>query len=273
MRQLFLFLQHSFLYFLADSLLSFGLILIFVLLLVNSVVSERQGRRKLALAHEQLYQYSLQIEDQATLQERTRIAREIHDSLGHLLTAQSVILQNAAVSIKSDYQEAESFLKVGQRLGSSAMQELRQAVLMLRSDPLQGKTFEDAIAHLAADFTHITGITPALVIHVPIQLPSRYQVAVYRILEEALNNIQKHSQATQVNIKLDIQPEVTQIATPMLSVQIVDNGTGFNLQQNQTGYGLQGMKERAESLGGQLQIITKPGCCITVLLPLLGAKP
>ena len=270
-QQFITYMQNAILYFLADALLSFGLILIFVLLLVNSLVNERQGRRKLALAHEQLYQYSVQIEDQATLQERTRIAREIHDSLGHLLTAQSVVLENTALSLKTDLEEAQTFLDDSKRLGAAARQELRQAILMLRSDPLKGKPFEDAIADLAVEFSHITGMTPTLEINLPIQFPDRYQVAVYRILEEALTNIQKHSKATQVKIKLEIQPELTDRSTPILWVQIADNGTGFDPQQNQTGFGLQGMKERTESLSGSLQIVAESGCQITLLLPLLGA--
>ncbi|NJO78832.1 MAG: sensor histidine kinase [Cyanobacteria bacterium RM1_2_2] len=199
------YVQNTVLYFLADALLSFGLILIFVLLLVNSLTNERQGRRKLALAHEQLYQYSVQIEDQATLQERTRIAREIHDSLGHLLTAQSVVLENTALSLKVDPQEAKAFLEDSKRLGAEARRELRQAISMLRSDPLKGKPFEEAIVQLVAEFNHITGINPMLEMNLPIQFPDRYQVAAYRILEEALTNIQKHSEATEVTIKLEIQ--------------------------------------------------------------------
>ncbi|WP_190484477.1 sensor histidine kinase [Pseudanabaena sp. FACHB-2040] len=265
------FLQNSILYLLSDALLSFGLILIFVLLVVSSLVSERQGRRKLALAHEQLYQYSLQIEDQATLQERTRIAREIHDSLGHLLTAQSVVLENIALSLKSNSQEAQAFLEDSKRLGAEARRELRQAILMLRSDPLQGKLFEEAVDHLIAEFSYISGIQPTVQIRLPIHIPDRYQVSAYRILEEALTNIQKHSEATRVDIKLEIQ-SAADTATPILYLKIADNGKGFNLQQNKTGFGLQGMRERAESLGGEIRFITQPGCCITVLLPLLGAK-
>jgi signal transduction histidine kinase len=265
------YLQNFVLYHLSDALLSFGLILIFVLLLVNSLVNERQGRRKLALAHEQLYQYSLQIEDQATLQERTRIAREIHDSLGHLLTAQSVLLENTSLSLSTNSQEAKAFLDDSKRLGADARRELRQAILMLRSDPLQGKRFEDAIAELTTEFGHITGIEPTLEMNIPIQLPDRYQVAAYRILEEALTNIHKHSGATQVQLQLKIQPQTDQLKNPTFYVQIADNGKGFNLKQNQTGFGLQGMKERAESLGGQIQIIAESGCQITVSLPLLGA--
>lgn len=264
------FLQNAILYFLSDSLLSFGLILIFVLLLVNSLVNERQGRRKLALAHEQLYQYSLQIEDQATLQERTRITREMHDSLGHLLTAQSVVLENAALSLITNSQETEAFLNDSRRLGLKARQELRQSILMLRSNPLRGRPFAEAIVHLIDEFSQITKITPNLEVNLSMQLPDRYQVAVYRILEEALTNIQKHSQANQVNIDLDIR-ENEASTIPFLFVQIEDNGRGFNLTQNRTGFGLQGMQERAESLGGQLHIMAQSGCRVTVLLPLLGA--
>jgi signal transduction histidine kinase len=266
------FAQDAILHFLLDNLLSFGLVLICVLLLVNSVVNERQGRRKLALAHEQLYQYSLQIEDQATLQERTRIAREIHDSLGHLLTAQSVLLENATLSLFSNVQETKLFLDDSKRLGADARHELRQALLMLHSDPLEGKLFEQAIADLTTYFKRITNIQLEYQIDIPVQLPHRIQVAIYRILQEALNNVQKHSQATQINIKLMLQPDVDLAKSPVLQMQIEDDGRGFNPEQNQTGFGLQGMQERATSLGGQMQLITQPeaGCQINITLPLLG---
>lgn len=267
--QQFLDLSRDFiLYILLDNLLSFGLVMVFVLLLVNSLVNERQGRRRLAIAHEQLYQYSLQIEDRATLQERSRIAREIHDSLGHLLTAQSVVLENIALSFKTNLQEAEAFLQDSQQLGAAARRELRQAILMLHSDPLQGESLEAAIAQLMENFSHITGLIPTLQIDVPVPVPNRYQVAVYRILEEALTNIQKHSGASQVTLKLATQPATTN-TTPAITLQIADNGKGFNPHQNQTGFGLQGMRERATSLGGQLHIDIHSGCCITVVLPLL----
>ena len=80
-------------------LITFTLMIVFVILLVNALISERQGRRNLAIAHEQLYQYSRQIEDQSVLQERARIARDLHDSLGHLLTAQNIQLQNTQLHL------------------------------------------------------------------------------------------------------------------------------------------------------------------------------
>ncbi|MEM6399566.1 MAG: histidine kinase dimerization/phosphoacceptor domain-containing protein [Cyanobacteria bacterium P01_D01_bin.116] len=90
----------------------FTLILLFVLLLVNTVISERQSREKLVLAHEQLRQYALRIEDQATLQERSRIARDIHDSIGHLLTAQSIQLENTLLFIDSNIDKAKNFFVI-----------------------------------------------------------------------------------------------------------------------------------------------------------------
>lgn len=263
----FSFVQNLCLYFLADSFLSFGLIVVFVLLLVNSLVNERAGRRKLAQAHEQLYQYSVQVEDQATLQERTRIAREIHDSLGHLLTTQNVLLQNAALSLQADPTEAKSFLDQSRQICSSALTELRQSIALLRSDPLQGQSLLEAIVALTHDFDRSTGIQPEVTSSVQTLLPDRIQVAVYRIVEEALTNIQKYSEATQVKIHLQQAPTAKSSG---LSVQIEDNGKGFQVEQNATGFGLRGMQERAESLGGTFQIVTQPGagCKLCAVFPL-----
>jgi signal transduction histidine kinase len=256
--------------------LLFVLGVILLLLLVNALVSERQGRRQLALAHEQLYQYSLQIDQQSALQERTRIARELHDSLGHLLTAQSLQLQSAAMVLASNktplapaqITEAQDFLADSQRFGANALKELRQTLMLLRSDPLQGQTLETAVTLLVEEFARITGLCPETDLEVGIKLPQRLQVAIYRIVEEALTNIQKHSQATQVTLRLNIQTDAD--LHRFLCLQITDNGSGFDLEGNRTGFGLRGMEERALSLGGSFQIHSQPsiGCQITVSLPL-----
>jgi signal transduction histidine kinase len=267
------YVQHIIGTFLVDSLFSSGLIVLFMLLLVDSLVNERQGRKKLAIAHQQLYQYSLQIEDQATLQERTRIAREIHDSLGHLLTAQSVMLENTTMSLNvaDDVAvEARSFLSESQRLGREARRELRQAVWMLRADPMQGKSLPQAIADLVQQFMQVTGIRPVVDLDRNLTLPGRYQIVLYRIIEEALTNIQKHSQATQVTIDLKLQTREGEI--PQIWLKVMDNGIGFNPQQTRSGFGLQGMRERVESLSGILEFGLQSGCCIIVRIPVLEAS-
>ena len=101
--------------------LFFGLILIFVLLLINALLAERQSREKLTLANEQLRQYAMRLKDQVTLQERNRIARDIHDSLGHSLTALNIQLEGALKLWQSNPQKAQTFLAEAKRLGSTAL--------------------------------------------------------------------------------------------------------------------------------------------------------
>jgi signal transduction histidine kinase len=265
--------QRGTLYFALDSFLTSGLIILFMLLLVDSLVSERQGRRKLAIAHQQLYQYSLQIEDQATLQERARIAREIHDSLGHLLTAQSVMLENTMLSLDTATDvptDARSFLEESQQLGREARRELRQAVWMLRIDPMQGKSLPQAIADLVQQFMLVTTIHPVVYLDQNLTLPGRYQVVLYRVLEEALTNIQKHSQANHVTIDLTLQTRENEI--PQVLLKIIDNGIGFNPQQTRSGFGLQGIRERVESLSGTLGFEVQSGCGVIVHIPVLEAS-
>lgn len=241
----------------------FGLTLLFILLLVNALLAERESREKLLLANDQLRQYALRIEDQATLQERNRIAREIHDALGHALTAQSIQLENALLFLPPEAEKSKSFLQESQRLGAMALQEVRRSIATLRSHPLQGQPLESAISKLLADFQSATTITPDAKLQLVRSLPTEISTALYRILQEALTNIAKHSAATQVNLTL-------QQSHNTIQMQIADNGQGFEPEQNTTGFGLQGMRERTVALGGQFFLSSQPGrgCRIIVLIPL-----
>jgi len=258
-----------------QAVLLFALALILVFLLVNALLAERRSWQELALARDRLRQYSLRIGDQATLQERNRIAREIHDSLGHLLATQSIQLENALFFLPPDASQTQPFLEQGKALGSQALNELRRSVAMLRTDPLQGKTLEAAIAELLHRFQQTTGIRPNQQVSLPVSLPAEFRTALYRILEEALTNICKHSQATTVTIRLqtdiDVAPErAFSDRVPTLSLEIADNGRGFTVRQNLRGFGLQGMQERVTSLGGQIAIASQPGagCQIAIRVPL-----
>lgn len=241
----------------------FGLCLVFVLLLISAVRAERQSREKLMLANEQLRQYALRIENQATLQERNRIAREIHDSLGHSLTALNLQLETALKLGQSNPVKAQAFLARSKQLGSQALSEVRQSVSTLRADPLQGRPLEEAIASLAEEFQRSTGISPACRMSLRRSLPAEINTAFYRITQEALTNISKYASATEIKIQLS--------ATPTnLRLTIEDNGRGFNLDQTTTGFGLQSMRDRTLALGGQFKIDTSPssGCRITADIPL-----
>jgi signal transduction histidine kinase len=242
--------------------LLFGLVLVFVLLLMNALIAERQQREKLAIANQQLRQYAAQIEDQATLQERNRIAREIHDALGHSLTALNLQLETAIKLWKADPTRAREFLEQAKQLGSQALKDVRQSVSAMRHDPLQGRSLELAIADLCQEFSRSTGITPICDLDLQVPITAEIEMAVYRIVQEALTNISKFAQATEVKLTL-------QSTSSQLDLSITDNGQGFKLDQNTSGFGLQSMRDRALALNGTLKIETAPlaGCCITVNIP------
>ncbi|MDF5711723.1 MAG: sensor histidine kinase [Nostoc sp. S4] len=244
--------------------LVFALSLVFVLLMMNAVLSERHSRQKLAIANEKLRQYAMQIENQATLEERNRIAREIHDSLGHSLTALNLQLETALKLWQSNPIKAETFLKTAKELGSKALNDVRQSVSTMRSNPLQEQSLELAIAGLVESFHRSNGILPIYQINLEYSLPPEINTAIYRITQESLTNISKYASATEVKIEL-----ITIRSNLRLIIQ--DNGRGFDFRQNTTGFGLHSMRDRTLALGGEFNINTTPGsgCKIIVNIPLM----
>ncbi|MGB3514329.1 MAG: sensor histidine kinase [Microcoleaceae cyanobacterium] len=246
-----LFAREKFFLVLLSSIILFGLVIICLQLLVKAVMSERKSREQLGIANEKLRKYSLKIENIAALEERNRIAREIHDSLGHYLTVLNVSLEAAWKLRKSEPEESIEFLADAKQLGSKALNEVRESVAALRSSWWENQSLESAVATLIADFHKSTGILPRSNINLNYSPPTEVKIAVYRIVQEALTNIYKYAEATTVEIHIS--------TTTNLHLIIQDNGKGFNVNQNTTGFGLQGMRERTMALGGKLDIFTAPG--------------
>jgi signal transduction histidine kinase len=245
--------------------LMFGLSLFLILQLVTTLITERRTQAKLAQANNQLRQYSLQIEELAAVQERNRIAREIHDSLGHALTSLNVQIQTVLKLWKHNPEEAYTFLEQAQQLGTMAMQEVRQSVSTLRTDERPEPPLQDQITVLLREFRQSTGIPISSTIHLTTVLPPMLTRALYRLTQEALTNVCKHAEATEV--QLDLKTDLDKVY-----FAIADNGRGFSYDQITPGYGLQGMQERVAALNGDFQLQTSPGqgCQITVTLPLSG---
>lgn len=239
------------LFILLSSIFVFGLVLVFLQLLVDAVLAERRSREELAQANAQLRRYATRIEDIATLQERNRIAREIHDSLGHSLITFNLHLEAALRLLESNPQEAKDFLLEVKQVAATALRDVRQSVATLRSNPLQGQSLEDAIASLIQEFQKSTGILPDCGINLSHPVTPDVKMAAYRIIQESLTNIYKHAKATEVNIQIWTDSQ--------FHLMIQDNGKGFNLTQTTTGFGLQGMRERTQALGGTLTITTASG--------------
>ena len=246
-----------------NSSLLFAFVLVFVVLLVSAVLAEYESRNKLAKAHRRLREYAMQAEDRATLQERNRIAREIHDSVGHYLTAQSIQLENTALFLAEDRVKAAAHLEKARQLGKEALASIRTSVATLRKSPVR-RSLQASIEQLVADFRSNTNIEIVESISLPTALSSEANVSLFRIAQEALTNITKHSHATKV--LLSIEATEKQIA-----FLVRDNGCGFELSRNTTGFGLQGMEERTAALGGKLEIVSNcgEGCQISVKIPFL----
>ena len=227
----------------------FGLCLLLVVLLINALLTERRSQERLRQANQDLRRSAREVEKLAMEQERSRIARDIHDSLGHSLTALNIQLESGLKLWQKDPPRAEQFLQEAKRLGSQSLAEVRQSVATLRQDPLAGQTLPVAIAQLIEDIQHHQN---ALVVHQDIQLkqplPQNLRIVLYRIVQEGLTNIVKHAAAQQV--WLQISQDSTAIA-----LTIEDDGKGFDPKAALSGFGLQSMRDRAESAGGNFVIL------------------
>ena len=209
----------------------------------------------------------MQIEDLAIEQERNRIARDIHDSLGHSLVALNLHMETALAMWNEHPDRAYPFLVKAKQLGSEALQAVRQSVSAMRDDPLQGKGLAEAIAHLIQAFHQTTSVQPNCQIHLDRSVSHAINMALYRIVQEGLTNICKYAAATAVQLQIESNP-----AGIFLKLQ--DNGKGFQMGESRSGFGLQGMQERVAALGGSLEIVSERdrGCCINAYFPVMGNR-
>jgi signal transduction histidine kinase len=229
---------------------------IFVILFSYVTLAEQKSRQQAeALMKE--------IETLAARLERTRIARDIHDSLGHSLTALNVQLELAQRLHSQDPGRAFQVLDTAKNLASQAFQEARRAVSTMREKDFELK---DAIASLIKPFQQNQSWKIKINWNLP-PLPLQTSHQLYCIVQEGLTNIQRHSRATQVELCAQTMP--TEII-----LEIIDDGVGFDRRALNSGFGLRGMQERVQMLGGQIQIASTPGLGtrIQVKIPYLDEK-
>lgn len=206
------------------------------------------------------------IEQLAAVAERHRIARDIHDSLGHTLVALNIQMETALDLWEEAPNEAHSLLQEAKELGSQALRSVRESVAAIRSDPLQGRSLTEMLTQLTQSFHRTSDIPVYCHLDLPPALSPAIGTALYRVVQEGLTNIQKHAEATEVNLCL----KSTQDG---LMMTLQDNGKGFTIDAaNRSGFGLQGMQERVMALGGTLDIVSQPhqGCQITVRFAEVG---
>ena len=222
-----------------------------IILLCLTLVSERQSRQQVsALAEE--------VEVLAADLERTRIARDIHDSLGHTLTTLDVQLELAQTLHTANPDRALQALNQAKGLSSQSLQEVRKAVATMR----QGRfDLRGALDALIEQMNRSQPFSIDAQIDLP-QLPLQVSQQLYLIVKEGLVNIQKHSHASAVNLWAQTTPEG-------VTVGLSDNGIGFRAQRTSSGFGLRGMQERVQLLEGQMKINSSvgQGTLIQVTIP------
>jgi two-component system NarL family sensor kinase len=189
----------------------------------------------------------------ARAEERTRLAREIHDTLAQGLTAIGLDLEGALRHLDDRPEQARARLERALMTTRESLEEARRSVLDLRSAPLAGRPLVDALGALARAFTSETGVRVAERAVDGLDLPLRIEAELYRIAQEALANVRRHARATEVEIALQATPNEVILA-------IQDNGVGFAPGGTaEDSHGIVGMRERAKLLGGRLRVASRPG--------------
>jgi two-component system NarL family sensor kinase len=235
---------------------------------VGALVSLAVERTRLAARSAQL----------AALEERNRLAREIHDTLAQSLAAIAMRLETADVLAESSGDGASSarlgdVVRHALALTRSTLDEARRSVLELRAAPLEGRTLVDALRELGNEFRNASG--RGLDVEVTCDdsehraLPPAIEIGLYRIAREALTNVVRHANAARATIALEGSDRVVRM-------RIADDGVGFDPSTVTPGrYGLIGANERARLLGGTLRVESAPGAgtTIEVEVPIRATTP
>ena len=223
---------------------------------------------ELSAAHRQLQAYAAQAGQLATTEERNRIAREIHDSLGHYLTIVNVQLETALALRERDPARADRAIGEAKRLASEALADVRRSVAALRPSALEGQSLRTAIEGQVAEFRAHSGLPVELLIEGDEARCSQAAgLALYRAAQEGLTNIRKHAGARHVGLRLRFGPLATELV-------ITDDGRGLSAEgPSDGGFGLTGLRERATVLGGTLELHTPQGGGTELRLTLPCAAP
>ena len=241
----------------------------FIVVFTQMAVGEGRSRNEverlvdeLESANQRLREYALQVEELAITKERNRLAREIHDGLGHYLTTIHMQLQAARAVMKSSPQRAQEMLVTVQNLTQQALSDVRTSVAAMRSTPAETLPLPETIPMLLKN-TEVSGITQQFdILGTPRPLSPEAQLTLYRTAQEGLSNVSEHARATLVKVTLDYS------AADKVRLDVHDNGAGANTLDG--GYGLMGLQERASLLRGEFHVTTTDGEGVTIQMVVPG---
>jgi signal transduction histidine kinase len=236
---------------------------VFTAVVTELLHREQRARADLDAAHGRLREYAAQAEELATTQERNRLARDIHDGLGHHLTVVQMQIQAARAVLGSDPPRADAVLAKAQQQAIEALAEVRRSVAALR-ETRTPTPLPEALKELAEE-TSAAGIPTALEIDGTVRpLAADAEEALYRTAQEGLTNVRKHAAAGSARVVLDYARPAT------VRLRVCDDGRGLSGESPGTGFGLLGLTERAARLGGRLDVSSRAGDGTTVLVEVPG---
>jgi signal transduction histidine kinase/ligand-binding sensor domain-containing protein len=220
----------------------------------------------LAIENARLYEHAKEL---AAVEERQRLARDLHDAVSQTLFSASLIAEALPDLWQSSPEEGQQLLEKLRQLSRGALAEMRALLMELRPSALVDASMEDLLRQLGQAVTGREGIPVLVTVDEPCDLPADVHIALYRIAQEALNNVVKHANASQVEVSLrcispagmvdemDTQAGGAEKGSVVLIIR--DNGLGFDaraVSQERLGLGI--MRERAAAIGAQLEIEAKP---------------
>ncbi len=216
----------------------------------------------------------------AALRERERLARELHDSLGHGLVTLTVQLEAAQKLLPIDPARASTLIGEMKNLTRTSMEQLRRSLAGLRAPGLGERPLPQALQQLGSEIAERARIQ--IEIRIPQDLPSlspALSEALWRVAQEGLANIERHANATEARLLVGIENNGAQTATGSnlacraVVLRVTDNGVGLppDAEVRPGHYGLRGLRERVEGLGGtiKLETNTPKGAAVEARLPLV----
>lgn len=227
-----------------------------------------QQREELAITNARLVNHASTVEQLTTSRERNRMARELHDTLAHTLSGLSVQLETTLAYWDAEPETARGLLEKSLVATRSGLNETRRALKALRASPIDDLGLRIALEKLADTAAERGKFTLSLSLPDKITpLFTDLEQTIYRVTQEALENIIHHANAKNVQLNLTLSSDE-------ISLKIEDDGIGFKMENiNQEGhYGLAGIRERAQIAGGNLTVTSEPNQGTRIELKLEGHR-
>jgi signal transduction histidine kinase len=231
------------------SAIGFATLMLVMVYFTGLLDREENARMRVDEANRKLTEYAQQAEELAVAKERNRLAREIHDNLGHYLTAVNMQIEAAMAIMNTDKDRTILALEHAQLLTKEGLAEVRRAVAALRAAPAEARPLHEALLTLVKEH-QVSGLTVTYQIEGAIRpCSAQTELALYRIAQEGLTNTRKHAGATRADLTLDYRNLDT------VGLRLQDYGVGtLSGRPASNGFGLLGIRERVELLGGIVNI-------------------